>query len=130
MANNQSSPESVQVLFQRHVNNGSIEDLVRLYELNGVVIQKNGLIKRGRKEIRKHLEGLLALKPKFSNKIFQTIIVDDVAMVFSNWRVTGTSPNGETIEVSGHSFDVLSRQPDGKWLIAIDNPYGNRPEIA
>ncbi len=26
--------------------------------------------------------------------------------------------------MSGESTDVLRRQPDGRWLIALDNPWG------
>jgi hypothetical protein len=39
MTDHQSSPESVQRLFECHVNDGNIEELVRLYEPNGIVIQ-------------------------------------------------------------------------------------------
>ena len=36
----------------------------------------------------------------------------------------GTGPNGMTVEMAGKSSDVLRRQPDGTWLIAVDNPWG------
>ena len=26
--------------------------------------------------------------------------------------------------MSGRSSDILRRQPDGNWLIALDNPWG------
>jgi uncharacterized protein (TIGR02246 family) len=124
------TPESVQLLFELYVNDRNIEALVRLYEKNSVVIQKDGQFKQGERQIREHLEGLLSLKPKISNEVVQTLVVENIAMVFSNWQITGTLSNGEKIQASGQSFDVLSQQDDGTWLITIDSPYGNRPKIA
>lgn len=124
------TPESVQLLFERYVNDRNIEGLIRLYEKNGVVIQKDGQFKQGERKIREHLEGLLELKPKILNEVVQTLVVGNIAMVFSNWQITGTSSEGEKIEASGQSFDVLSQQDDGAWLITIDSPYGSRPQIA
>jgi ketosteroid isomerase-like protein len=35
-------------------------------------------------------------------------------------------PRGESVVLGGESTDVLRRQPDGRWLIAIDDPWGAR----
>jgi uncharacterized protein (TIGR02246 family) len=102
--------------------------LINLYEQNGVVIHKSGNILKGLKKIEQHLENLLALKPKIVNKIQNTLIVGDTAILFSEWYLEGTSVKGEPINATGQSFDILSRQTDGRWLILVDSPYGNRPK--
>lgn len=123
------SPEATQLLFEYHICNANIDELVSLYERDGVVIQKDGQLRRGEQQIREHLDQLLKLKPKISNNVLHCVVVENIAMIFSQWQLTGVSPEGAVIEASGRSFDVLSRQADGSWLIAIDSPYGHKPEF-
>jgi ketosteroid isomerase-like protein len=35
-----------------------------------------------------------------------------------------TAPGGSPLELAGRFTDVVRRQPDGRWLFVIDNPYG------
>jgi ketosteroid isomerase-like protein len=127
---NAFNPEATQLLFQKYVNEGNLGELISLYDQNAVVIEKEGTIKQGGQNIHEHLKKLLALEPTIENTVLQTIVVKDTAMVFSKWSLKGVAPNGDLVNASGQSFDVLSRQGDGTWLITIDSPYGNRPEIA
>ena len=53
------------------------------------------------------------------------VIVDDVALVANQWTVTGQLPDGGVHREAGVSADVLRRQPDGSWLILIDQPRGS-----
>jgi hypothetical protein len=39
--------------------------------------------------------------------------------------VTGQRPDGGVHREAGVSADVLRRQPDGSWLILIDQPRGS-----
>jgi len=48
----------------------------------------------------------------------------DIALYCSRWVLIGTSPEGKPVEMTGISSDVLLRQNDGQWLIAVDNPWG------
>ena len=47
-----------------------------------------------------------------------------VALYSSKWTLVGTSPEGKQVEMSGTSSDVLRQQKDGRWLVAVDNPWG------
>jgi ketosteroid isomerase-like protein len=124
-----TAPESTQTLFQRHVCDGRIERLIELYEPGGVVIQKDGRMLPGIDAIREHLASLLALKPSLRSTVVEKIEVADVAMLFSEWRLSGTSPDGVSFESTGSSFDVVRRQPNGTWRIAIDSPHGTMPRF-
>ena len=35
-----------------------------------------------------------------------------------------TGPDGKPATMSGKSVEVVRRQPDGRWLFAIDFPFG------
>lgn len=122
-----TDPESTQTLFQRRVCDGKIEGLLELYEPGGAIIQKDGRVRLGIEAIREHLAELLALTPVLQTKVVAKVVVADVAMLFSEWRLTGTSSDGVSFESTGTSFDVVRRQPDGTWRIAIDSPHGTTP---
>ena len=49
---------------------------------------------------------------------------DDLALVSSKWRLSGTGPDGKPVTMNATSTDVMRRQADGSWKVAIDNPYG------
>jgi len=55
-------------------------------------------------------------------KVFQT---GGIALTHSDWTLTGTAPDGSTVNMGGKSADVMRRQPDGTWLLIIDNPFGS-----
>jgi ketosteroid isomerase-like protein len=46
----------------------------------------------------------------------------DLALVIVDW--TEVSSAGEAKLWAGTATDILRRQPDGTWKIALDNPYG------
>jgi hypothetical protein len=39
--------------------------------------------------------------------------------------MTGTAPDGSAIEQGGLSVALLRRQPDGRWLMVVDDPFGD-----
>lgn len=52
------------------------------------------------------------------------IQANDIALIFSDWSLTMTGPDGQPSELKGQTSDVLRRQPDGNWRIVIDSPFG------
>ncbi len=49
----------------------------------------------------------------------------DVALLVARWTLKGTDQTtGQAVELTGQTSDVVRRQPDGSWLLVIDNPYG------
>ena len=106
------------------INYGDIETALSLYESEEIFVVEPGKIVRGTAAIRTALEGFMSLKPTLMGEIHQTLDVGDLALYCSKWTLSGTSPDGKVVEMTGVSSDVLRRQPDGRWLIAIDNPWG------
>ena len=108
------------------INRGDLERAAMLYEPGAVLVAQPGKLARGSTELREALGGLIALKPTLSVEAQEVIEVDGVALYVSRWNLRGTDPAGEAVVMAGESADVLRRQEDGRWLIALDNPWGDQ----
>ena len=89
-----------------------------------VLIAQPGNIARGKDAIRAALQGFVSLKPSLKGQAHQVVEAEDIALYSSKWTLAGTSPEGKPVEMSGISSDVLRRHSDGRWLVAVDNPWG------
>ena len=59
-----------------------------------------------------------------SGDIKKVLFAGDTALVANRWSLEGTGIDGEPLRMGGTSADVVRRQPDGSWRIAIDDPWG------
>ena len=59
----------------------------------------------------------------FTTQVRRVFEADDLVLSFSDWNLTGAVPDGEAVEMSGQTSDVLRRQPDGTWRFVIDIPF-------
>jgi ketosteroid isomerase-like protein len=55
----------------------------------------------------------------------ERVAAGDVALVSNTWTATAQLPDGSTSRQAGLSADVLRRQPDGSWLVLVDQPRGS-----
>lgn len=88
------------------------------------MLAQPGNIARGRDAIRAALQGFISLKPSLKGEPPQVVEAGDIALYCSRWSLVGTSPDGKRVEMKGISSDVLRKQNDGRWLVAVDNPWG------
>jgi ketosteroid isomerase-like protein len=70
------------------------------------------------------LAGSLAAKLRFDMDVRVTAQTDVVALLASNWTMRGAGADGNPLQLSGTTADVVRRQADGSWLAAIDCPNG------
>lgn len=105
------------------INRGDINAAMSLYEPQAVIVAQPGQIARGTAAVRAAIEGFVALKPALKGVAHQVVEAGDIALYCSKWTLTGAAPDGKRVEMSGVSSDVLRRQPDGRWLISVDNPW-------
>lgn len=117
-------PEDVLRLFSEAFAARDLEGLVGLYEPEAVLVPQPGVVATGHQAIREALGGLLAIKGPLRTEIRSTFRTGDLALVISEWSLVGTAPDGSAVELGGKASDVLRRQPDGTWRVAIDNPFG------
>ena len=106
------------------INKGDLDRALSYYEPDAVIVAQPGQLAQGTDAVRKALEGFISLKPSLHGQAHNVIEAKDIALFCSKWNLVGTSPEGNRVEMSGISSDVLRCQADGRWLIAVDNPWG------
>ncbi len=127
-----NTPEELHRVFAEAFDSGDVDTLVALYEPGAALIVQPGEEPvKGTEAIREAYNGVLswfAEKPKFELrfcKAFQAGHDDDLALVISRWTLTGRWQDGSPLEMTGQTADVVRRQADGTWRLAIDNPFGD-----
>jgi uncharacterized protein (TIGR02246 family) len=119
---NLSTPEALMATFTSRLNGSDLDGLLLLYEPDAVFEPRPGVVVHGHDQIRDALAELLSLSPRLESEVMQVLETDAVALVVNAWRMTGQDPSGSPVEMSGRSADVVRRQPDGRWLVAVDKP--------
>ena len=118
------TPEDVDRLFGEYVNAGRLDDLVALYEPEGSLVQPTGTA-TGHAALREALAALISAKLAIKMNVVQVARGGgDVALLYNEWSATATAPDGAPVSISGKAREVVRRQPDGRWLFVIDDPYG------
>ncbi len=124
---NSQSPVSIHQSYAEALNRGDMDALLRLYEPNAILVTGTETAVQGRDAIRESLMRLVALQPEFE---ITTVCVfengDDLALLKGKWSLTGVGPEGSAVVMTGDSSEVVRRQTDGSWLVAIADP-GKKP---
>ena len=120
------TPDSTIRRFASLLADGDLDALVDLYEPDAAFVPQPGKPVSGREAIREALRPFLALAPSMTADIERVLVGGDSAFVANRWTLSGTQPDGSSVELAGVSADVLRRRPDGSWGIAIDDPWGGR----
>src|SRR5262245_30771862 len=100
-------------------NRGDVEAALARYEPDAVLIAQPGHLARGSAELRAAIAQFIALKPTLRTQSQSVVEVDDIALYIGRWTLNGTDPSGKAVALGGVSSDVLRRQRDGRWLIAV-----------
>ncbi len=111
------SPEDWWPLFQRAMHDGDLDAVLRLYEPGAVFATATGEILTGHAELRTVLGPLATAKADFQFTIRKIIQTGDLALIHSDVRTTRPQAT------SGYALEVLRRQSDGRWLLAIGDPF-------
>jgi uncharacterized protein (TIGR02246 family) len=104
---------------------GDIAGILKTYEPGAVVVGEPGAPVSGKSALEVMFAGFIAAGARFTFLGHEVVQAGDLAVHFTPWRMTGTGPGGEPIAGRGLSVAVLRRQLDGKWLMVIDDPYGD-----
>ena len=122
------SAAEVHQLWVDAFSRGDVDALLALYEDDAVLLAQPGApLAHGTDAIRGALEAFLSLGATFEVQHTDVVAGGDLAILYSVWTLRGgADPEGDPIDMSGQTTDVVRRQPDGTWLFAIDNPYGVR----
>ena len=118
------SPLDAVTQFVNAMNKGDLEAALSLYEPEASLVVQPGVVATGTLALREALAGFAALKPTLTSEAHQVVEAGNIALYCSQWSLRGTDPTGNPVQMGGRSSDILRRQPDGNWLIALDNPWG------
>ena len=119
------TPENMLKHFAEAFNSGDIDALLSLYESEAtMVVSSSARVVKGISAIRSALEEFLMLRGEIVLELIYCIQTAELALLQAKWRLTGTSPDGQSVSMEGNSVEVYRRQSDGRWLYIIDNPFG------
>jgi ketosteroid isomerase-like protein len=105
-------------------NRGDLATYVACYEPTATIIPQPGMVAHGHEAISAFLSFFTSLRPAFTVVKREFIEGFAVALHLSSWTLSGTDKDGSPVLWRGRTCDVLRKQTDGTWLVAIDNPWG------
>lgn len=115
------SPEQIHARLAAAFRAGDLEAFLELYEPEAtLIVPPEGREVRGREQIGAAVAPTIAQRPRFSSEVERKLEADGVALTCVRWRAGGE--DGAEGEMEGQGAVVSRRQPDGGWLILLDNP--------
>jgi len=105
---------------------GDIEGVMSSYEPRATVVFEPGEPVSDPARIRQMFQGMFPMNPRFEYSGHEVYVAGDTATHFAPWSMTAAAPDGSAIAQRGLSVAILRRQADGRWLMVIDNPHGQR----
>ena len=119
-----NSPQEMAEGIGQGIDKGNLDGVMALYEPNACLVPQPGQLLQGHVAIREGIAAFIALNPAMTGESRTVVQADDLAIVYTNWTLSGKTPEGDAVNMSGQSTDVMRSQPDGTWLCVIDNPFG------
>ncbi|MFE5284551.1 nuclear transport factor 2 family protein [Nocardia sp. NPDC056611] len=113
------TPEELAELFEKRLAAGDLDGLVELYEPGAVLAPAPGTVVAGADAIRESLRDYIAAGARVSLSLRQIHTAGDIALLSSDATVTGLASQPLTTTTT----EVARRQPDGRWLYAVDHPF-------
>jgi ketosteroid isomerase-like protein len=113
-------PEETLDLVSQALSDGDLEAAFAQYESTALVAYWPYWAARPDRDVRGALTRFMDLRLPLSVRIAAVLETPDLALVICERQVTGVSPHGEQIELSGLGCAMVRRQPDGTWRIAAD----------
>jgi uncharacterized protein (TIGR02246 family) len=108
----------------------NLEAVVALYEEDATLVCYPGMVVKGISDIRNFLKNLFSLNVdvQYETRVFTD--AGDLALFAAKWKILNMVRMPLPMPDASYLVHliVLRKQPDGAWLIAIDNPWG--PERA
>jgi uncharacterized protein (TIGR02246 family) len=121
-----SSPTHADPTWMERFNAGDIEGLLDLYEPDALFVPEPGAKPLSGPDAVRDFAANFPLKdPKVDLRTRVIYERDEDALLYSDWTMTGTGPDGPT-QMEGQATVLLRKQSDGRWLLAFDDPFTQR----
>jgi len=115
-------PEDWPSLFDQNMNKRDLEGVVPWYEPVAAFVPESGETIVGRERIRHVLAELIAKGSRFESQVERSVIVDDIALLYTNFRATMPGADKKVREVQFRAIEILRRQQDGSWKLIVGDP--------
>ena len=116
------TPDDLHQLFLTRINAGDAEAVAALYEEDAILAADPQKVVRGRAAILDGLKNFLAIRPRMVLNAGRVLRNGSVAILYSDWTISATKPDGSLLSVDVRPTVVAREQPDGTWLVVIDDP--------
>jgi len=118
------SPEAVSAAFASAMRARDLAAAVEHWLEDALMIQADGQTLRGRDAIASALGALIDNRVVVEISLDRVLSAGDVAVGVGSLTRSGADADGEPFTPSSESAIVYARQPDGRWRLAIDAPWG------
>ena len=118
-----TKPADFPKAFEEALNMGDLDAIVALYEEAATLRIQSGEARSGAVAVRSEMEQLIAAGARITNMLRHVLVSGDVALILVDFLLRLGTPD-EPAEVSGTATNVLRRDPNGQWRMAIANPQG------
>lgn len=119
------APAGAVAYFRHCIKSGDATGALSCFHPEAVYIDQEGRELRGPDQIRLAMNSICALKLSITGEAPHLTIVGDIAMWMDRWEMTGNTPDGHPIAMTGHTACVMKRNAVGDWLWIVDNPFGS-----
>src|SRR5216117_1620863 len=116
-------PEELHPELAAAFNAGDLEGTFALYDPRATFVVKPGHVTEGPEELRAALGRLVERRGRLTINPKTFVRSDDVVLALGRYTLSGTRRDGTPFEVESGFADILRRQPDGRWLIVVDNGF-------
>lgn len=115
------TPSQVNELLIQYLTEGDVDAALDLYEDEASFVSAEGVV-TGKAAIRESLQGFTSFNPRFEVTPKPTVQNGDLALTGNHWSMKGVDGNGQPVEISGSSYEIVRCGADGNWRFLIDNP--------
>ena len=85
-------PKDICRLFQQAMADSDLESSLNLYDSEAVFVKQTGEVTKGKQALKAELAPLAGRKPRFDYNVKQVIDTGEIALMHTEWNVSGTEP--------------------------------------
>ena len=115
-------PDQIHATFEKAVNSKDVDAVLAMYDTSGIVVEFDGSQTTGRDAMRTSFENLIAMIRHLEGTDRKLFIAGGVALLSGTWTAEIALPDGTVVTQQGTNAEVAVEQPDGTWLLVIDDP--------
>ncbi|MEU1005617.1 YybH family protein [Streptomyces tibetensis] len=128
-----TSPAELLQLLGERIKAKDVDGIVALQEPEAAIVNYDGSVIRGHKEIRAFYVDWFKSDPVLTVNPRQTVMAggkrtgkqvrNRTAAIMGDYSLEQTAPDGTREKFTGNFCDTVQEQPNGTWLYVQDNPY-------